>query len=117
MLVAIYAYENIYGGCLGMNEFDIVEVNTMDEAEEIACDMSKNVMDSYDCIMAELKNMVKSELEFNNNMDKDDVWSDVIDENIAYVLYEVKCTCGKSIEELGQEFYDDKMGFIEKYCK
>ena len=51
MVVAIHAFENIYGGLHGIEHYLIVEVDNIQQAEEWASEESKEVMESYSSIM------------------------------------------------------------------
>ena len=47
MLFAIHAYESTYCGLHGVEDFLIVECKNQREAEEIACQMSRDLIHSY----------------------------------------------------------------------
>ena len=47
MIVAIHAYDEIFGGLHGFEDFDVVEVNNEQEAYEIGYDMAYEVINSY----------------------------------------------------------------------
>lgn len=55
MIFAIIAAEAIYQGLHGMNDKAIVEVSKWKEAEEIAVEMSLNVMDSQNNLKQKLR--------------------------------------------------------------
>lgn len=55
-LFAIYAYEEMYMGLHGRNNYLVTEANNMAEAEEIAVDMAIDVVESYFEIYTEVFN-------------------------------------------------------------
>ena len=55
-LFAIYAYEEMYMGLHGMQNYLVTEADNMAEAEEIAADMATNVVESYHDIYTEVFN-------------------------------------------------------------
>lgn len=115
MLYAIYAYEGMYGGLHGMDNHAIVDCRDEGEAEDIGVEMSYDVMGSYECISSSFQEEASEEFEEGS-----DEWYQFIEdakaENVAYVIYEIVDTKGKSVRELEEEFYNDREGFIEEYC-
>jgi hypothetical protein len=73
-------FDNLYGGLHGMEDFDIVECHSIEEAEEIAKDMSCNVINSYSCITDHfsLEDFLSSEES-----------ESLLEEDVAYEIYEL----------------------------
>ena len=104
MVVFIDAYEHIYEGLHGMGICGVFEFDCIEEAEEIAINLSLGVIESYSCI--------------------NDLFEDVEDEDerledIAFKIYEVKNSILEkfAIWELDQIAAEiDEEEFIELYC-
>lgn len=115
MLCAIYAYESLYDGLHGMDSSIIVYCNSVEEAEEIATEISLRIMESYSCIMDDFYENASEDYEEGT-----DEWYEAIEEmkqeNVAYNIYTVSHTKGKSIRELEHEFRNHRDRFIETYC-
>lgn len=115
MLFAIYACEGMYGGLHGMELHAVVNCRDEGEAEDIGIEMSYDVMDSYECISSSFEEDASDEYEEGT-----DEWYEYIEaaraENVSYTVYEILDTHGKSEKELENEFWNDRSGFIEKYC-
>lgn len=74
-LFAIYAYEEMYMGLLGMHDYLVTEADNMAEAEETAKDMATSVVESYhDIYTGVFNNTVEDfcSLEEYENMTEDE---------------------------------------------
>lgn len=112
-LYAIHAFENIYCGLHGIENFLVVECLNDKEAEECAIEMSYEVMDSYNRVDEELLDYIGIDYDdIDNHIEE---YEEVRAENTAYEVWEVKDTM-KSLDELNELFYNDTEDFIEKYC-
>lgn len=91
MIYLIYAYEETYGGEHGMNTWDICNVDSVREAEEIGQDMSIEVMESYSSIGEDLLEEAREEAEFygyeEDSSDFEDILDGLYKENMAYEIY------------------------------
>lgn len=91
MIYLVYAYEDRYGGNHGINAWDIYDVDSVREAEEIGQDMSIEVMESYGSIGEELLDEAREEAEFygyeEDSLDFENILDGIYKENIAYELY------------------------------
>lgn len=101
MLVYIKAYEGTYEGLHGMYEEDIIEVSSLEDAEDIALEMAESVVSSYDC--------------FNEDEDEDGC-------EIEYLrdIYKIKdeYTNTYSVKELLDKLYDiGEDDFFETFCE
>lgn len=115
MLVAIYAYENLYSGLHGMNNHRIVEVNSMKEIHEWGVSESLDVIDSY----YEIENQWEEDAE-NEGLEVDSIeWWEYIEEwkqeDTAYDVWEVIPYA--SIEKMEHDFWEDKDTFVKEHCK
>ena len=111
---AIYAYENIYGGLHGINDYAVVKADSYEMAEKMAAELSSDVIDSY---------IDDEEIREATGIDEDDeFFTDELDdfyaEEIAYDIYtldESKIRDEISLNSYSDEFRDDPHEFIEKY--
>ena len=115
MLFAIHAYEGIYQGLHGMEEYAVVDVDTEEQAEDIASEMSYEVMDSYYCIISAFEESASIYFEEGSRE-----WNDFIeqarDENVAYDILEITGdTQGKSTSDLEEEYYNNPTEFLKTY--
>ena len=106
MVVFIDAYEHIYEGLHGIGVCGVFEFDCVEEAEEIAVNLSLGIIESYSCI--------------------NDLFEDVEDEDederledIAFRIYEVKDSILEKfalweLDKIAAEI--DEEEFIELYC-
>jgi hypothetical protein len=94
MIVAIHAYEGIYCGLHGIEDFLVAEVENLKVAEDIALDLANGVIDDY-------------------GYDFDE--EDLEDPDLEWEIYEVTDTKGKTAEELDEEYHYDPEGFLTEY--
>lgn len=115
MLYAVRAYEQIYGGLYGMHTNFVMEADPEQEVENEAVAASIEVMSDYSSIMEDIYEQASEEYEVET-----DEWWDLVsaiqEENVAYGIYPIVNTKGKTLEELDEEFCNDPDGFIETYC-
>lgn len=111
---AIYAYENMYGGLHGINDYAVVKADSYEMAEKMAAELSSDVIDSY---------IDDEEIREATGIDEDDeFFTDELDdfyaEEIAYDIYtldESKIRDEISLNSYSDKFRDDPHEFIEKY--
>lgn len=113
MLYAISAYECLYGGLHGMRNDFIVECDSEKEAEQIAAQASRDVMESYNEIILSLEDEAKDR---SNTDELDEFFEWLVEKNIDFELYPILDTKGKTLEQLDNEFYNDPEEFIKTYC-
>ena len=114
---AIYAYENMYGGLHGINDYAVVEADSYEMAEKFAAELSSDVIDSYldDEEIREAAGIDEDDVFFT---DEDDKLDDFYAEDIAYDIYtldESKIRDEISLNSYADKFRDDPHEFIEKY--
>ena len=126
MLFAIHAYESTYCGLHGVEDFAIVECKNEEEAAEIACAMSRDVIHSYsgteENIDQEAASVLGYEYEEMLEMlaagEEIDGYDEACDEAevemICFDIYEVDENCGVSIDYLNSLDFDE---VVDKYCK
>ena len=118
MRVYICACDNTYGGLHGMNDWCIIDVSNIEEANAIGLEMSYNVMDSYDCITEYLE----SEADTLCERDTDEwevAYEEAAMDNTSWNIWEIdeeaaKGLTNEELEKLVDDFEDND--FIKKYC-
>lgn len=116
MLFAIRAYEDGYGGLHGICYNEIIEEKTRKEAELYALERARELIEDYQFLLEEFEQQALDEgLEPDTEEFQDYVYN-CITENIVYEVYEVKRTKGKTLEELEEEFTEDREAFVFEYC-
>lgn len=88
MKVCIKAEDKLYGGLHGMFDVIVAEVADMEEAEEIGCEMSREVIGSYSDIMEYFEGELEGD--FSSEKKYGDVLEDLIREDISYSIWELK---------------------------
>ena len=112
---AIYAYDNTYGGLHGYENYAIADFEDLKEAEMIAAEISREVINDFGLIENEMEDYINSEdYDEEASYEYED---ELIEEDIAYDIYEIVDTKGLSDGELENKFYNDKEDFIKNYCK
>ena len=106
MLYAIYAYEETFGGLHGINSYAVIEASSQDEAEIVAAEMSRDIIDSYEYML----NL------YDEEEDDEEDYIDAVEENIAYEVYPFITETTKSLDELNDEFQKNPNEILEKYC-
>jgi len=94
MIVAIHAYEGVFGGLHGIEDYLVTEVETLKMAEDIASELAYNVVEDY-----------------SNNFEEEDLE----DPDLLWEIYEVTDTKGKNEYDLSEEYLNDPEAFIEEY--
>ena len=117
MRVAIHAYDQTYGGLYGIEDYGVITVDSIKEAEEYGREMSYDVINSYSDIYESFEESAEEE-----GLERDsDEWCDYVDEcvqeDIAYNIYLITKETNKNNEELTLEFYNNQEEFIKTYCK
>lgn len=116
MIYAICVYEKICGGREDIREDFLWEFESPSIAENVAIKRSYELMNHSLFIQDIFKEELEAEgFEFHS----DDWWDRLYEkesQNVAYEIYEVRSSRGKSIEELEDEFLDNKELFIKTYC-
>ena len=95
MVYAVVAAEGIYQGYHGIEQKGIIEVSSLEEAHEIAAEMSIEIMNSF--VYNELEEEIQNEITIE--------WTD--EEKIK----------NKSYEELKKELHSNFEEFLIKYQK
>lgn len=114
MIVAIHAVDDKYQGLHGIEEFKILEVVNVQEAEEIASDMSRDLIQGYSCIMDDFEEEA-SEIYTKGSIEWEAYVNDCIEADILYYVYEVVNNI-KPFERMEREFYYDPITFIDNHC-
>jgi hypothetical protein len=126
MLFAIHAYESTYCGLHGVEDFAIVECKNKEEATEIACEMSRDVIHSYSSIEDNIYQEAAFILgyEYDEMLERlaageeidgyDEACDDAETEMICFELYELDENCGMSIDYLNSLDFDE---VVDRYCK
>lgn len=116
MIVAIYAFENTYGGLYGIEHHRIVEVDNIEQAERIAIDDSIEVMYWERDIIEDFEITAEAEGFEPGSEDFDICVSECINNNIAYNIWEI-VDCYDTIEQMEKDFYNDMDDFVQMHCK
>lgn len=115
MIIAILAYDGIYGGLHGMNNHRIIECETIEEAIYFARSDSAEVMYDYD-VVEEFETDAEEEGIERDSEEWEDYIEERIQENIDYELYEVVKDI-YPIDEMELDFFNDDETFIKEHCR
>lgn len=94
MFVAIHAYECVFCGLHGIEDFFVTEVKTLREAEDTASDLAYGVVEDY-----------------SYHFDEEDLE----DPELAWEIYEIPDPKGKSVSDLTNEYWNNPEEFLEEY--
>lgn len=126
MLFAIHAYESTYCGLHGVEDFLITECKNQMEATEIACEMSRDVIHSYNNIEENIYqeaafilgyeyDEVLKRLAAGEEIDGyDEACDDAETEMICFDIYELDENCGATLEYLNSLEFDE---VIDRFSK
>ena len=117
MRVAIHAYDQTYGGLHGIEDYGVITVDSIEDAEEYGLEMSYDVINSYSFIYEEFADSAESDGIERDSEEWDEYIDECIQKDIAYNIYLITKETNKSNEELTLEFYNDREKFIKTYCK
>ena len=84
----IYAYEKVYNGYHGIYDFDVVDVESFDEADEIGREMGYGLIESYGNIMESLENEIDPDLE-ENSKEWEEALDDAIENDLEWIVYQI----------------------------
>ena len=113
---AVYAYEQIYGGLHGMFE-KFIMTGTLREVEDEALQSSIDVINSYIDLYDELSDEVEYAGYEKGSDEYFDALDELIQEDAAWEVYQIRNDVTASDDELEREFYDNDLDeFVAKYC-
>lgn len=115
MIVAIHAFENVYGGLHGIENHRIIEVDIFQQAESIAMDDSRDVMDTYE-IVEEFQSEAEDEGLDPRSEEFDTYVDECINDNVGYEIWEVVDRYD-TLEVMEQDFYNDRDEFVKEHCR
>lgn len=110
MKVAIHAGSQSFSYSQGMEDFTIAKVNTVEEANEIGAEMSRDVIDSYICISSLIDDIAHDAQE--NDEDYDEAYEDALLQELFWEVFELKDDAPESVAD-----GEDCEEFIEKWKK
>lgn len=123
---AVYAAEQKYGGLHGMCSYEVIEAKDRNEAEEYACELSYEIMNSYSEIMEEIEEQARyytsmEDIEEDSANWEDTFWSyisEIRDENTEYYVKEIneEKAKGFSTNTLNKFYSIDTFDFEEEFC-
>ena len=120
MLYVIHAFDAIYGGLHGMEDWSIWDCKNYVEAESIAWENSLEIINSFSCIYEELETEVEENIDDDmSESDIEELHHDIYKEDIAYDIWKIDEDIAKEydINILENMLNNDPEDFIEKYCK
>lgn len=115
-LYAIHAYDSIFGGLHGIEDFDIIESKDNETVFRIADDMSREVVESY---WDQYEDMYENDFDNVRDMvdeeDFHDEWiNDILEATVCEITGDIS---GKSLKELRKELEGDPQKFFHTYCE
>ena len=115
-LYVVRAYEQIYSGMHGMEDWFVTDADDLDEVEMEAREASFDVIDTYN----EIYESFESDAELNSLEEGTEEWEAFIEESrledMAYDIWEVT-TNKYTIDEIGKILARDPDGFVDEYCQ
>ena len=115
-LYVVRAYEQIYSGMHGMEDWFVTDADDLDDVEEEAREASFDVIASY----GEIYESFESDAELNGLEEGTDEWEAFIEESehedVAYDIWEVM-TDKYTFDEIDEFLSRDPDGFVDEYCQ
>ena len=117
MRVFILATEDIYRGLHGIYDFDIVDVESFDEADEIGREMSYGLIESYGNIMESLENEIDPDLE-ENSKEWEDALDDLIESDLEWTVYQIDESKAHGIQDwvICATYTGELDEFVKRWC-
>jgi hypothetical protein len=117
---AIWAFENTYGGLHGIERHIIIEDDpehpyTIEDLETEASEYSREIIEDFNTISDEIEEWVNSE-DYDEE-EYDEVYEEMIGENIGYCIYKIVKGEDKTVEELQDMFFNYREEFVRDYCE
>jgi len=117
---AIWAFENTYGGMHGYERHIIVEDDpkypyTIEDLETEASEYSREIIEDFNTIRDEVEEWINSE-DYDEE-EYDEVYEEIIGENIGYCIYKIIKGEDKTVEELQDMFFNYREEFVRDYCE
>ena len=116
MLYVIRAYEQSYGGLHGIETWCAYKADSLQDVEEYASELSRELMGNYSFIEEALEEQAEfycddpdDEEAFNNAYDE------AMEENIAYSIWEVQDE-ENGIIEINKFLSSDPEGYVSEKC-
>ena len=103
-LYAVHAYDIFYNGLSGMQTYAVIEASDDKDAEDVAYEMSKDVIRNYD-----IPN--KADWQWDNQ----DELEDMIFDDINYEVWKLTDKTNKTLTELNIDFKENPDEFIKRY--
>lgn len=121
MLYVVRAYEQSYGALHGIDTIFVMDEDDLSVVEDEAAVASRDVMESYSFIVEALQQQAcfycgVDEYDEDECEELAEAYSDAVEENVAYSIWEVNSDCEYSMKEIDQMLGDDPDGFVEEYC-
>ena len=119
MLYVIHAFEGIYGGYHGIEDWSIWPCDNEEEAISIARENSIEVISSYGCVYEELECDIETWID--ETMSEEDIAllrEDIYEEDIDFNIWKINSDMVKEydIETLERWLNDDPEKKKKKYC-
>lgn len=113
----IFACDQMYGGLHGMYDIAVRECRSIEEAEEIATEMSYGVIDAFDNIDGLLAEDAEEAVNNGDYEDFDSAYEDYRESDVEFSVFQIKPEfSGYSVEDLDVLANNDYEFFEETYC-
>ena len=122
MLYVIHAYDQIYGGLHGIEDWSIADCSTINEAEEYLRENSMDIITSYSSIIDQLEADVEDyKTDDMSEEEIEELRYDIYNEDIDGNIYQIKKEfsenyTSKDFLKFEQELVEDPEEFIKTYC-
>lgn len=119
MRVFIYACEDMYHGLHGIEDMGVIEVASVEEADEYGREMSEGVINSYSSTLEGIEEIADEVSEDRDSEEWQEAYDEEFSQHLEWYVYPIdeEKAKGLSTEELGKiasEWGSDY--FIKEYC-
>ncbi len=100
-----------------MYEFDIVDVNDFDEADEIGREMSHGIIENYGNIMETLENEIDPDLE-ENSAEWEEALDDAIENDLNWTVYQIDESKARGVQDwvICATYTGELDEFVRRWC-
>ena len=113
----IYVYEKVYGGNHGIYNFDIVDADSMEDANLIGRDMAIDLIETSDSLMEIFENKADSVAD-EDSPEWEEVLDEAIEEDAEWEVYEISEEVADISDiVLSMCFTGDVEEYVDRFCK
>lgn len=119
MRVFVYSCEETYHGLHGIENMGVVEVATIQEADEWGRQMSEDIINSYSCVLEAIEEVADEVNEDRDSEEWQEAYEEELIQHLEWYVYHINEDVAKDIPTEELDAIANHLGqeeFIEEYC-